>query len=397
MLILKSLFVGLLGPALVNGFIGALIASCIIIIFVNNYSMRKGSWLIGGLILMLIGKAIVQLFMYAYIPLEYVIISLLPKLIILLLAFTMLNMPSRNIQTLRGVLKKIACISFLFAGIELMLPDELTLEIISKISNAKLIVNEDLTAYKDVLFGFERSRLGSIFFEPITFGMFSVILLCCEVFEKNVKKDFWYINILILNIILSGAKSAILFFLIVAVYHRIGFIKATLITIGIVCLIVYMASPMAAINAAELTAGVESIANHIIGLVFGVTNSLEFPLLGHGMGTAGYLIYLTARASGSFYPFKNNYGIFEPLENGNESAVGVFFYENGLIPGLILVGTMLYIAYSWHRRKSSVASGMLVSYFCFALFSESSLSVAIVTVLIFAITKYYINNDPATN
>lgn len=385
---LKALMAGILGAYIINGIVALLIVACILLAFLKTSPLEEGSQFLAALFFLVIIKLMFQIVVNRSIPLEYVMLSMLPKLIVLLMGVIILNAPYNGREEVEGILKRISYCAFAFCVFELVISDEMMAAIMSNITNAKLVLNDDLTAYKDYFLGLERKRLGSIFFEPITFGMVSSIILCNEIFGKKEKKSYLYLFALAINIILSGAKSAMLFLVIVYYFNKMSYWRAILATLMTISIILYAASPMSAIEAVELTYGVESITNHILGLIFGILNSLDSPVYGHGIGTAGYLVYLASKQGGNYDPFRNEYKIFSPLENGNESGVGVLFYENGFILCSVLVAAVFYYARIWHKKGNRLGSGMLASYFSFALLSESSLSASILVVLIYFLVKY---------
>jgi hypothetical protein len=384
-------FKSLLGVFLSLSFINIVIL-CVLLIsiasgWMNSANKGSGKLLFCTILIALAAKILFEQLNDAGIPFEYSLISASPKIVIILMCLAMLHSSRKNHLDIQSQLKKIAIFSFLFALVELFLPSSVMNWVLAEIRSTKMIINEDLTAYKDNFLGWERARLGSIFFEPITFGMVSAILFCETMFGKDRirGKHSTYVIILSCAVFLSGAKSALLFILIAFIFKTFSYGVSFLISIVILGLLIYVVSPFAAINALELTVGVESMANHVIGLVLGIKNSLDAPFLGHGLGTAGYQIYLLSKETGAYDPFANEYGIFRPLENGNESAVGVFFYENGFLFGLLFLVFTIYKTYKWHSNGHRNAAAFCISYFYFALLSESAVSLTIVFVLICAV------------
>lgn len=210
-------------------------------------------------------------------------------------------------------------------------------------------------------------RLGSLFFEPLTFGFVSSFYVVFLV-SKHYKRWFFplFVNLMTLGklpvfstIISFGSK----FLRPLSLFYYI--------TAGLVVLAYFV------INAQNILLNNPSMANHIIGLAAGIGNGLEKPLLGHGLGTSGYLIYMIYAKADVIGPFYRE----TEFMNGNESGVGVLFYQLGAILTCMYVFFIIRIFFEVHKKHSRIMAGCVFAYLISLFLSESILGVTVVSTL----------------
>ena len=389
LLCLKTPFAYILSGEMVNYIAFIFIVIGIVLIALYDISKVKKAWAINVLILILLIKFLLERIYTTEISLNYALISFIPKLALLLILLLLYCLPYNCIVNGYSFLRKIMLLSLVCATFEMMIPDDIFLNLVLAVQKGKNPLVGNVDAYSDTIFGIKRMRIGSFYFEPITFGMISAFVLFREYFSKN--KNYFYVCAAFLCVILSGAKSALMFILIGTFFVAASFGKSLFVSIFLLLAVVYNSSPLSVLSNGELTPGIESITNHILGLFFGVFNSLKEPIVGFGYGTAGYLVFLKSLDNFGYDPFKNDYLVFAPLENGNESAIGVLFYEFGFaLSVLVLVYTLIF-AKKNHHNSNKAKSGMIVGYVLFAMLSESALSIAIF--FAFALTYFSFHRD----
>ncbi|PZR25745.1 MAG: hypothetical protein DI535_16930 [Citrobacter freundii] len=218
-------------------------------------------------------------------------------------------------------------------------------------------------------------RLGSLFFEPLTFAFVSAFL---TIFLFSKRESVKGIYSLVINILSLGKLpiATTLISLASKFFKSVYRLYYTFIFVAIITGVIYLAR-----NAEKIAVENPSMGSHMVGLYFGLKNGLENPILGHGFGTAGYLSYL-------YYDSKKEEGPFRGLNgkmNGNESAIGVITYQLGYV--LLFLFMFFFISYFKRLikgRQFLMASG-IVGYMLSLFLSESVLSVTVVSVaLIFS-------------
>ena len=244
------------------------------------------------------------------------------------------------------------CIVGIFEA--LLIPVDIRDSIAKYILVAKVGENVSLSAYADRLFGFSWSRSGSLTFEPLSLASISVIMLIAEV--SLFKRKSWIsVGILFLGLVSAGAKSALVT-LITAIGTRL---------FGLVVLPIYIFSMLALLllnseKVVDLFNGIrvdafESISNHIIGLIMGIYNTFDSPWLGHGLGTAGYINWISAENLGIEGPFKDSDGGLRGLLNGNESSLGVITYQMGIPYSIMLITIAMKVFADFLKTRKSLS------------------------------------------
>ncbi|MEY8216235.1 MAG: hypothetical protein RPR97_17340, partial [Colwellia sp.] len=133
----------------------------------------------------------------------------------------------------------------------------------------------------------------------------------------------------------------------------------------------------------------KSLSNHFVGLVSGLDSGFKHLFTGNGLGTSGFLVYLSVEDSlyltSPFHPLS-------PMLNGNESTFGVIAFQLGA--GVLLLHVFVFFKYlSDFVDYKAVGSASLVLFIMvFQVSSESSLTVfvSLVTAISLAwLRKFY--------
>lgn len=226
-------------------------------------------------------------------------------------------------------------------------------------------------------------RLGSIFFEPLTFAFVSCFY-AIYLFETKKKLKYW----VVVSNILSLGKLPIattLMSISIKFFNKIRYFFILFILITTSSLIFYFAK-----NFEIIANNSPSMGSHFLGLVFGILNSLETPFLGHGFGTAGFSSLLYYEKIGNIGPFKNFNSVYL---NGNESAVGIIAYQIGFT-GLLLY-LIFYFGYFNRllKHKRNMMALVFIG-FIFSLFlSESVLSLTVTSILLIFSKGILVENE----
>jgi hypothetical protein len=210
-------------------------------------------------------------------------------------------------------------------------------------------------------------RLGSFYFEPLTFSFTLLFLICCYTNAKTKNNTLIYITM-----ILSQIKTAILggFLILIAKNRRIINIIG-LLSFAFVIFICFSFDGWFFYYAFNNTV-FKSAANHLAGLVFGIQEAFQ-NLFGNGLGLSGYLTALDAKN----YPALSSLYSITPLETGNESTIGVIGYQLG---GFFLVLHLILFVkiYFFHlKNKNYRIASFTLLIMLFQLFSESALTLLI--------------------
>ena len=249
---------------------------------------------------------------------------------------------------------------------------------------------EDIYSYEIPFVGLY-NRPGSLLFDTLAFANIAVISFATLFQNKNHKKYLILKILYSIVILLSLVKSAILTMIFIIIF--ISFKNEY--TLKKFCFLIFTFIILILIQNYEFLilgnrfSGFESISNHILGLVFGLSNSFENPIFGHGFGTAGYQVYLEALKFGISGPF-NGGGDWPELENGNESAIGILYYQMGLFVTTYLVYKYYFINNKiLFSNKNRAIAGLMFGFFFLALLTESFLSFSIIFNFIPVILYYY--------
>ena len=260
----------------------------------------------------------------------------------------------------------------IFGFIEFLLPIGLRTQIY--MSYSRLVTGEsniDVAYYLgDTEYG--GLRLGSLFFEPLTFAFVSTFL---TIYLFSRKQKAGYVT-LIVNILSLGKLpiATTLISLGSNILRRIYRWYYVFVTIIIALMLIYFMK-----NAEEIAVQNPSLGSHMLGLAYGLINSLESPLAGHGFGTAGYVSYVYYQKINKDGPFIEGFG---GLMNGNESAVGSIAYQLGFI--LLLLFLSFFVVYFLRlvKAKQIMMASVVLGYLLSLFLSESVLSITVISVFL---------------
>ena len=222
-------------------------------------------------------------------------------------------------------------------------------------------------------------RIGSLFVEPITFG-----LVCAFGFITLTKKLNFIGILLIIGVMLSGAKSAVLVLVLYMIFSytrlfyngRLGFI---------ICMAFIIITPYMIGQFAEQINLKQGFINHLVGYKNGLESIMNNPF-GSGLGSSGYLLILENQRNGI-------YSELDPrgLALGNESAIGVMSYMFGFTFWILFILYMI----KWGSRRFSYIKKYLLSIVPIFIITESLLSITIIVFLTYFLTsieKHYAFN-----
>lgn len=180
---------------------------------------------------------------------------------------------------------------------------------------------------------------------------------------------------------LSFVKSA---YLIVVLSKMAGYLKGYRYLLVLMSVVISLNLALTKIDLAafERIEGFESIGNHLIGLYYGTLAGYEKILFGNGIGTAGYNVYLEALRRNEVGPFES-LDDFSVLKNGNESALGIIFYQFGFLNALVaLVPILLLPVRNALKIRDHTSVGYFFSLCVVSALTESILSVVIMTMIL---------------
>lgn len=204
-------------------------------------------------------------------------------------------------------------------------------------------------------------RVGSILFEPLTYAY-----IVSFVFIFRVSNGGRIISLSLFSLLTSLGKLPILgaiMAVLVRAEKRLGRLIICMWLVSYVVAIVFFSNYF--INNSY------SMGAHFSGLMYGVKSIFDSPL-GNGFGTSGYLPFLSYLSVGEKGPFVGN----SIVENGNESAIGVVFYQIGFL-GILYISVFVAILFDV-IKKAGALRGVIVASFIASLFlSESALSVTV--------------------
>jgi hypothetical protein len=301
----------------------------------------------------------------------------------MLFLFVLDSLDKRNLDQLVRFVLKCLVPFIVFGFIEFLLPLDIRKQLYMGFS--QIVTGEkkiDVAYYLgDTDYG--GLRLGSLFFEPLTFA-FVTTFLTIYLFSKKSKA--WWGSFL--TNILSLGKLPIATTIISMssyLFKRMYLLYYLLIIAVISSVLVYFVS-----HAEEIAVENPSLGSHMLGLAYGLINAQEAPLIGHGFGTAGYVSLVYYKKINEEGPFKRD---LTGLMNGNESAVGSIAYQTGyLLLFLFLFFFIRYFLRLVKKRQIMMASGV-VGYIMSLFLSESVLSITVVSVLLILSQGLIHNNE----
>jgi len=217
-------------------------------------------------------------------------------------------------------------------------------------------------------FGYPIARLGSLFFSPLTFGIYTFYMI---VTLSLIYKDRWYRFIVGLIGLLTLVKSfyvyLMMFFTIRNRYSGMFLLLGVVVMpLVIILLYVFFLSKGESIN-------LMTLGPHVDGVISGVLNAFGSPLWGNGLGTSGYLNVLSYRANGldlvaisnSLLPNLVVRGI------GSESALGVMVYQLGFVYLMLFILLQVLIITKLFKVKSFSVSAVFLAGIVVFVLSES--------------------------
>lgn len=301
--------------------------------------------------------------------------SLMQLLTPLLFVFIIRTLDTTIINDLASYLQRILVPVIIFALIELMLP--LSIRTAMYMFYSKLSTGD---AQLDVAYylgdsAFTGLRLGSLFFEPLTFGFVSSFLVIYKITWKKKQVFLSFIT----NIFSLGKLPVFTtFFALLSKF----FGKLSIFYYFLGCLVV---AGYFIINGVSIIQNNPSMANHLIGLSSGIVNGLEKPLAGHGLGSAGYVALLTYIQSNTTGPFYRD----TEFMNGNESGVGIMLYQLGFIISVLYLLFIFFVFLDVYKDRSRIMAGCVLSYLIALFLSESVLGITVLsTLIIFSYAKF---------
>lgn len=261
----------------------------------------------------------------SFIDLSDVIVSFRQFFLPLILVFIVMN----NEYIDKLFLKKLFFISlpiFIFSIIEIFLPIGIIKTIYHSYMTSQGISNIpfETSAYFFYDFNIIYKRLGSIFFEPLTFGIFAAYIYIIGLYlEFNKFSNF----IILTTGFISLVKSFYILFLCKLVISNKNMYYLFLIGLFFALLLLVLFSYN--LSNEELKIIFFTLGNHIYGLISGLLNGIDYPFIGHGLGTAGYL---NAINHDEYYYKHINYLFKDNFDGiGNESGLGIMIYQLGYI------------------------------------------------------------------
>ncbi len=249
---------------------------------------------------------------------SYYLVSVLQILVLLFSIRIVSKLSSNQLNKIEPYLKKILFSTIILGFIEFFIPNQIKYLLLSYY-NLYVVGNFSIpVAYYLGDSDISVLRIGSIFFEPLTFSFISGLFFL-YLFER---KEHWSIIIfaLIVHLMTMGklpifcTMLSILFF----VLRRFSYSMVVLVPIFVFLFFIFVFN--------DRSESMPSMANHVNGLFYGLIGASNSPILGNGIGTAGFLI---AIASANIYP--NPFAGNNPIFNGNESAVGILSFQYGIV------------------------------------------------------------------
>jgi hypothetical protein len=314
------------------------------------------------LIYLILDSLYSYLFLYHIIDTRNILISFqqffVPILIILFLFYIPINLI---------LLRKVIYFSlplYIFAVFELLLPTSIIEQIYHLTSNQGSFY---LSAYFFWEFGQPIRRLGSLFFEPLTFGVFTAYMVITSyILNKSKFQKFFYINLGLISLV----KSFYVITLFSMLINKKWKLYTSIVLIGIIFLslfLIILEMEQNQIKILFLTLG-----NHLNGLISGLFNASEHLFFGHGLGTAGYKNELYNLSTSHSKVTEINIFFNDPYHGvGNESGLGIMVYQLGY--GFTIIYSILHIKIinNLIKYNSYILVGLFIGLFIFFMLSES--------------------------
>jgi hypothetical protein len=314
----------------------------------------------------------------------YGLVAFVQLSIPLVLIFIFNNVKSNVLRKLINLTKKI-CFLFIVVGfVEFCVPKEIMTNILVH-TNYLINGNREIpVSYYLGDFNINKYRLGSLFFEPLTFAFISgaYFILLLKNFDNHRFKT--YLTGFI-HIVTLGKMS-----IIITCISYVSKLIRRYSLLFVVTIYVIISILVLTINTQHLKKS-PSMGNHIIGLRNGIENTKNKPILGHGIGSAGYNVFILAQNE-TITPFSvDKSNPFYALNNGNESAVGIITYQTGFIYTICYLALLFYISLQLFYAKQYLVFGLISGYILSLFLLESSLSI-IITSFYFLIIFFYKKN-----
>jgi|GEM_PF-5025058 len=298
----------------------------------------------------------------------------------LMLLFIVKNISESILNEIVDFLVKILWPMIIFAIIEFLTPVDIRMKLLSYHS---VLTGGDGSIDVAYYLGdtqYNGLRLGSLFFEPLTFAFVSCFMFV-SLFSSRKKK---FLYPMITNFLALGKLP--LFTGIISLFNKIINTRLSKIYYFFS---VFFVGIYFAINAVNILQTSPSMANHLLGLGLGFFSALEKPILGHGLGTGGFVSISIYHENGITGPFYNE----SPSFNGNESTVGIMLYQLGFIITFLYLILIISLFNDIHDKKSKVKAGLVIGYLVSSFLSESVLGITVVSVMLFFLYGNNIYNE----
>lgn len=264
----------------------------------------------------------------------------------------------------------------LFSCLEVFLPKDIIFNVYLRMLESKVgyVDLSSGSSYDFQDFGYYFFRSGSIFFEPITLGIFSAYVLVITYRKKSV-----FLSIIsFMSLVFSGSKSAFLIFVTMLYFEstkRLRILSVTILSMVFILLFIYLF-----INGSDLLMGeLYTMGPHFMGLVYGTINSFRFPIFGHGLGTSTWLIFVKVKEEGNYGWLSNPndfvVGDLIVRGNGQESMFGALAYQYGIIFAVLWVLIFIYTAFQAFKSRMLIECGFLLGFTLSILLTESTFAI----------------------
>lgn len=391
----KALLSPVFPPSLANA-INLLILSTLFLATIYKWIKRKGfvfESLVLQAIVTIIAIAVLAFFAIAVrgIHPTLVMFGSLRLILPLMILIILLGLSPRGINAVYSFMNK--CFAW-FIGIsiiEFVLPVDFRLSVAKFFLSSKLGFDGGMAMYVFREFGGEIARLGSILFEPITFSVISALF--CLNMLKSGERSRAFVGI-VMNFLTFGKSGImILWISISSLLLRRFFVPLAFVFLVIGSyvfmnsygdmLISFLMSNHTFNDVAPMIQRFSTVGNHMIGLMMGLARAIEFPFLGHGVGTAGFVIATEADKLGIIGPT-----IFE----GNESTIGALAFQLGYVFLVLYMSIYVVFAYKFWDRRDYYMFGMFVGFIAFCFMSESAFSQVVVGDMLL-VAVYWLRNS----
>lgn len=211
-------------------------------------------------------------------------------------------------------------------------------------------------------------RIGSLFFEPLTYAIFTAYIIVTLIVLRRPKV---YIGVYLLMGLASLVKSFYIFISVLIFSNNR--IRSTIVIFSFFICALGIVLYSFGLSEEQLKEEFFTIGNHFYGLVSGLVNGVHVPLLGHGLGTANYLNVLQNIQNGNEFSIEivNAYFNDPYAGNGNESGLGVMLYQFGVVFSFFWGLLYFVIILKLLKARLFVLSSMFLSYIIVFTLSES--------------------------